>query len=372
MENREEIDLIEIFQSLLNRRRFIVKVAAVAVLLGLIVAVFGETKYTGSSVIVPQTGRSSSGGNLQGLAAMAGINLGAAEQGEVLSPLIYPRIVGSVPFQKELMNFEITVSGHAEPVTLLTYFSEPGYRKFSLFSFLKKYTLGLPGLMVKAIRGKRSVAPQSDSLGGNIESLTPAENECVGVLANLVSVSVDEKNGYISISATMPEALMSAQVAARVQELLQEYITRFKLEKVQESLDFVEARYAEVKADFEVKQRALAAFQDANRDITSAVARTRENTLTNEYNLAFSIYSEMARQREQAGIKVKEDTPIFTVIEPVTVPMEKSAPRRTFILAVSLVLGLLVGAGLALALPWIAETFEMERVKNWCIKHKFL
>lgn len=33
---------------------------------------------------------------------MAGINLGSSGSGDVLSPKIYPKILSSVPFQKEL------------------------------------------------------------------------------------------------------------------------------------------------------------------------------------------------------------------------------------------------------------------------------
>ncbi len=34
---------------------------------------------------------------------MVGINLGGASGGEVLSPTIYPKIVASIPFKKDLM-----------------------------------------------------------------------------------------------------------------------------------------------------------------------------------------------------------------------------------------------------------------------------
>jgi uncharacterized protein involved in exopolysaccharide biosynthesis len=138
---------------------------------------------------------------------------------------------------------------------------------------------------------------------------------------------------------------MAAQVASRVQELLQQYITEFKVKKVQADLEFIEERHAEVKADFEEKQQALASFQDSHRNISTAVARTRESGLQNEYNLAFSLYSELARQMEQARIKVKEDTPVFTIVEPVTVPIERAAPKRAQIMILSLFLGLFAGAG---------------------------
>jgi uncharacterized protein involved in exopolysaccharide biosynthesis len=358
-EKQEEIDIVEMLRSLWNRRGFIAKVTGAALLSGLLLAIFGEVKYTALSVVVPQTGQRAAGGGLQGLAAMAGINLNSADQAELLPPMIYPMVVGSVPFQKELMYSEVTVSGHGEPVKLLDYFTERGYRKFSLFPFLYRYTLGLPGLVMGAIGGGGGeLEAQTPAFPDGIETLSAKENECMKLLSKRVVVTVNEQNGYISLSATMPQALMAAQVAARAQKMLQDYITRFKVQKEQESLDFINERYLEVKADFEAKQRALATYRDANRNVSSELALTRESSLENEYDLAFSIYSEMARGREQANIKVKEDTPIFTVVEPVTVPLRRSAPRRVLITGVSLFLGLVAGAGLSLAMPWIKNSFK--------------
>ena len=351
--SHEEIDLVELWYALWARRRFILKVTAVVVAFGLFIALFGEVRYTAGSVVVPQVGRTASGSNLQGLAALAGINIGSAEQNDLISPLIYPMVVASVPFTKELMYTPVTVDGHAEKVTLIDYFTGRGYRDFSLFPFLRKYTFGLPGLIMKAIRGTNASPPEGPT--GGLETITADEHECRETLASLVTVAVNEKNGYITLTATMPQARMSAEVAARAQELLQSYITRFKLQKAQAGLDFIEARYAEVRADFEAAQRSLASFQDANRHLSSAVARIRETSLENEYNLAFSIYSELASQREQAEIKVKEDTPVFTVVEPVTVPVRRSAPRRMVIMAVSVLAGLVAGAGTVFAKNYLTR-----------------
>jgi len=350
----EEIDLAELVRSLWVRRRFILKVAGVVLALGLVAAIFGEVRYTTSVVVLPQVGKNASGGALMGLAAMAGINTGSAEQGELIPPTIYPTVLESSSFRKELMQSTVTVEGHDDPVTLFDYFTRDEYRRFSLLGTIGKYTVGLPGLLLKAIRGEDSDGPDAPSADG-VETLTRDEFECSETLSKLVTISVDEKNGYVSLSATMPEALMSAEVASLTQTLLQEYVTRFKLEKVRANLAFIEERYRETKADFEAKQQALASYQDANRNVTSAVARIRENRLEDERSLAFSLYSELARRREQESIKVKEDTPVLTVIKPATVPMEKSAPNRALIVAASLLLGLCAGAGLALLLPWLKD-----------------
>ncbi len=366
---QDGIDVAELLRSVWNRRRFVLKVTGICLLVGLFAALFGEVRYTASSVVVPQTGGGIRGGNIQGLAAMARINLGGMEEAESISPVIYPMVVSGATFQKELMYSTITLEGHDEPVTLLDYFTGRGYRKFSLFPFLKKYTIGLPAVIMDAVRRDRgertATAPPATDSVIHFESLTHRESRCAKMLSRRLHVDVERADGYITLSATMPEAMAAAQLAARAQKLLEDYITRFKVQKVQADLDFIEERYREAKADFEAKQRALARFQDNNLDISSAIARTRESRLSDEYNLAFALYSELARRKEQARIKVKEDTPVFTVVKPVTVPMEKSAPKRMLILVAALLAGFAAGVVLVFILPAFGSIFGIKRLQRW-------
>jgi len=141
----------------------------------------------------------------------------------------------------------------------------------------------------------------------------------------------------------MPEALPSAQLAQRAQELLQQQITEFKTQKAAANLEFIQQRYYEVQSQYNQTQEALASFSDRNKNVTSAVAQTEFERLRNDYNLAYSIYSEMAKQLEQTKIQVKEDTPVFTVIEPASVPLYKSKPKRTMIMIGFMLIGGVVG-----------------------------
>jgi LPS O-antigen subunit length determinant protein (WzzB/FepE family) len=304
MKNNEEIDLVELTKLLWRRRMVIIRVTVATGIVAIAIALISPVRYTARAIILPQADRNLSNANIQGLAAIAGLNLNPDTQGDLLPPAVYPMVVGSIPFQKEL------------------------------------------------IRSAGLMAAERDTIpAGEILTLSPDENRWRNRLSKILSVRVDSKNGTVTLAATMPTAREAAMLAARAQDLLEQYITRFKVQKAQDDLDFVEARFREVKADFEARQRTLAAFQDANRRLVSEVARTRENTLRSEYDLAFAIYSELARQREQARIKVKEQTPVFTVVEPVSVPFLRSAPRRALIVAIGLLVGFLVGAVVALMLP---------------------
>ncbi len=174
-------------------------------------------------------------------------------------------------------------------------------------------------------------------------------------LKNIITLNINDKDGYIQLSAELPEPLAVAQLAQYAQTLLQQYITEFKIEKVASNLKFVEERYNETKNDFEEKQKELARFQDRNKNFSSAMAKIEEERLTAEYTLANNVYNELAKQLEQAKIAVKETTPILTVVDPVVIPNERSKPKRALICVLFTFLGGFAGIGLVLGLPFVAE-----------------
>ena len=53
--------------------------------------------------------------------------------------------------------------------------------------------------------------------------------------------------------------------------------------------------------------------------------------IESEVNISESIVQQLASQVEQAKLQVNKDTPVFTTIKPVTIPFERSAPKRSLI-----------------------------------------
>ncbi len=362
----EEIDLVEIIRKLWRNRKLIIRVTLIFMVLGVLVALFSSKVYTAGCTMVPQSTDKKMGGSLSGLEAMAGINLGDISGGEVLSPKIYPKILSSVPFQKDVMKTPLNFEEYEQPVILLDYYTNEDYQKFSLIGTLVKYTIGLPGVIITAIRGEEPepVYPVTSSGKNKIQSFTKDEFECSKVLEKIIGLSLNDKDGYVKLSVDMPEPFVAAQLAERVQTLLQKYITEFKIEKVQSNLDFVQGRYDDAKQDFEAIQEERAAFRDANKNITSAKAQTEQEKLDTRYNLALSVYTELAKQLEQAKIQVKETTPILTVVDPVTIPIERSKPKRALICIMFTFLGGFAGIGLVLALPFLANISGNEKLRK--------
>ena len=360
----DEIDLIQLAKTLWQGRRTVIRITLIFMVLGLFIALFSAKEYTASTTMVPQAaeGGSKLGGSLGGLAAMAGINLGSMGGGSAIPPTLYPQIVGSIPFQKELMQTPLSIEGHEKEVSLEHYYQDiysPG-----IFGYIKKYSIGLPGVILKAIRGNRidaMLASQSDS---KLLSISQDEKELIEKLSDQLSLEVNDKDGYVSLSARMPEAKAAAQLAKKAQELLQQAITDFKIQKAKDQLAFVENRYAEKQKEFDAVQQKLAKFRDRNKNVSTAMAQTELERLQAEYNLVYGVYSELAKQLETQKIQVKEDTPVFTIIEPVSIPIEKSKPKRPMILVIWIFLGGIVGVGMVFGKEFLGSIKEQWTAKD--------
>lgn len=361
----QEIDLVELIQKLWHNRWLIVKITVVFMVLGLLVALFSPKVYTASCDVVPQTSDNSKSSQMSSLAKLAGINLSQGESAPTLSPYVYENILKSTKFKKELMQTEINFEKADRPVSFYEYYTSEEFNKPTVVDYVLKYTIGLPGVIMGAIRGEQPEPDYSSAEGGaKIESLTKDEYKVLSLLGESVMLSLDDKKGYVSITVNMPEPLAAAQLAQATLNLLQEYITVFKVEKVQSNLDFVQERYNEVKRDFEDVQARRARYRDANHNTIKNQARIEQERLEAEYQLAMNIYGELAMQLEQAKIKVKETTPILTVINPVTVPYKKSKPQRAMILMAFTFLGAVAGMGCVLVMPTVADIVGSERLKG--------
>ncbi len=337
----DEIDLIALAKTLWVGRKIIIRYTFYGVILGLVISMVSPKEFTVVTTMIPQSSKAGNS-NLSGLsslASMAGFNFDMNSKTENLSPLVYSKVVSSVPFQLELMNTTFQIAELDSPVSLFEYYIE--YKKSGIVESIKKYTIGLPGILISAMKANDQV--DNAPLSSEIIILSKDQEEVRKKMRDNFSLDVNDKEGLLTLSVSFPEALLTAQAALKAQNMLQHYITNYKIKKAQEQLNFVNERYTEKKNEFLLAQKKLAVFRDQNRNVSSSLARIEEEQLQSEYNITFGVYSELAKQFEQAQIQVKEDTPILTILEPVRLPIEKSKPNRTLILIVWLFIGGIIG-----------------------------
>jgi len=342
----DEIDLIALAKKLWLGRKTIFQAVAVGSALGIAIALFSPKEYTATSTIVPQLGSESGSklGGLGGLAALAGINLDMQQQGSDLSPIVYPQIVSSVPFQLELMNTPLNFEEYSQPISLFDYSTK--FKKFTFLRSIKKYTIGLPKTIFQAVKKEKTEYKVIPITELNPLSLTDDQVEIQKLLNKVVNLKINAKDGYLTITVNLDEPLVTAQMALKAQLLLQKYIIDFKTQKSQANLDFIAANYTKAKKEFEQAQIKLAISTDRSQGFVSGLSRVETDRLQSQYTISFGVYQELAKQFEQAKIQVKKETPVFTVVEPPVVPMERTKPKRSIIIILWSILGGIAGIGI--------------------------
>lgn len=361
MEDDEGINIMEYVKQLWKGRKTVIIFTCAFIVLGLVAALTMTRTYTVSTVMVPQVG-SKSNSSLSSLASLAGVDLGVSATGAELSPLIYPQIVSSVPFRKELIYTPMHYAKVDTAVSMYTYYTE--IAKPTVMATIKKYTIGLPGVILGALRKEK---PDMVLPGGGVADDSPKpvvlskkEEKMIQAVGKTVSLAVDKKEGYVTLNVIATEPILAAEMAMKAQQLLQDEITRFRVEKSQKELDYIQARYDEVKQETESYQEQLAKITDKSQDLTTSRDRIERDRIQSKYTLANSIYTELAKQLEQGKLQVKKDTPVFTIVQPVTVPTQPSNSRAKT-LVIWTFFGFVLGCGWVLGKeywPKVKEMFE--------------
>ena len=77
-----------------------------------------------------------------------------------------------------------------------------------------------------------------------------------------------------------------------------------------------------------------------------------------KYNVSNAIYNEMAKQLEQAKMQVKRDTPVYAVIQPVTIPTKPSNSRAKTLIVWTF-FGFIVGCGIVIGKGYMPKLKAM-------------
>ena len=349
--SEDEIDLIELLKKVYKEKKFILKTSILTALFGIVYALFQPNEFTSSTTFIPQLSSDvkAGGSSLSGLASLAGINLGGVEGSSEFPPTLYPQVVESVPFKLELLSSSIINNG--DELTLRDYFNNDK-GGFNL-GILKKYTIGLPSLILGSFKNE-----DESSSNSIIYSISKEDSEFFEKLNQVFSLSINDKEGFITMSFTDQNRSVSAQVTQIAQSLLQEKIIEYKVQSSKELLGFTTRQYNENKSTFEKLQDTRAVFVDKNINISSSLYQNKLSRIESELSIAQTVVQQLASQVEQAKLQVNKDTPVFTTIKPVTIPFERSAPKRSLIVMVFGFLGIIASVGYVLVKEPLIEIIK--------------
>ena len=342
----DSIDIIDfLIKPIWTDRKLIIKIVGIFFIIGCIVALLSPVVYKSQTTFVPQTSdHSSTSKGLGSLASLAGINLNAESASSLdnyLSPLLYSKIFGSDEFALSLISEElITLNGNR--LTIKDYLSGSNSNKFNVLGFIKKYTIGL------FTRDKKNEII-SDLILKDYNFISGEDYGIINTLRGKFHIEVNKNEGYIKVLANDKDAFISTQLVKLVTKNLQSRIISLRTNKIKEQLDYSKEQYKQKKDEFEALQNSLAEFKDSNKNISTAVFLSEREKLESEYQLQQNILISLASEYNNNKIKLNKDTPIFSVLDEVSVPNLRSKPKRNRIVLFYVFLGIIISIGYILA-----------------------
>tara|TARA_B100001059_G_scaffold202366_1_gene210285 strand:- start:462 stop:1547 length:1086 start_codon:yes stop_codon:yes gene_type:complete len=349
----DEIDLVELLKKVYIEKKLIFKYSIIAAVVGVVFALNQPNEYTSSSTFIPQlsTNVKTGGSSLSGLASLAGINIGGTEGSSEFPPSLYPQVVKGIPFQLDLLSSDIKLNNTS--YNIKDYFLNKK-SSFNIFGIIKKYTIGLPSLILDSFKNQDFKSVDKSE----IYSVSAEDKALFDKLNGALSLSINKQEGFITISFTDSNKNVAAQITQIAQNLLQDKIIEFKNKSSKEMLDFALKQYSEKKESYELLQDERAIFVDKNINISSSLFQNKLSRIESELSIAQNVVQQLAAQVEQAKLQVNKDTPVFTTINPVTVPLERSAPKRSQIVIIYLFLGFIISSGYVLVKDPLIEIIK--------------
>ena len=351
MEN-ESIDIIAIAKKIWPARKLVIMVTAISFIIGCIVALSSPIVYESHTTFVPQTSdqNSSSSTDLSSLASLAGVNLNSgASIDNYISPLLYSKIIDSDEFSLTLVNEEL-IFLNGDRLTVKDYLLL-GSNNFSVVGFIKKYTIGL------FTRDKKNEIV-SDLIHKDYNFINSDDYGIIKSFRGKFSIEVNKKEGYINVLANDKDPFISTQLVKLITKNLQSRIISLRTNKIKEQLDYSKEQYEQKKDEFEILQNSLAEFKDSNKNISTAVFLSEREKLESEYQLQQRILMSLASEYNSNKIKLNKDTPIFSVLDEVSVPNERSKPKRKQIAMISMFFGIILSIGYVLAKESLNEIIQ--------------
>lgn len=341
----DEIDLIALLRTIWQERRTIITVTTLGAVVGLIIAFTTPNEYSVTARLMPEYSTESQGGASSLFRQFGGLaGLGASSYSSSSNALrveLYPEIVQTLPFQKQLMEHPFRMSGVDSAITLFTYFTRE--EKTGFGSLMMEWTIGLPSKVISLFRSKEVLASEHESyLSDSIFRMDAKQLSVARNLGQRVKASLDNKSGTITISVNLPDPVLAANVGQYVIEQLTDYLVQYRTKKLQRDLTFTEERLLEARSRYERAGIDLSVFSESQQGTATARARRGEQFLQSEYELAFGVYNTLTEQLEQQKLKLQEETPMFKILQPIYMPESPTSPKKMQILIVSILIGGLV------------------------------
>ena len=273
--------------------------------------------------------------SIEGLSSLFGNKI-QSNTGKILGPEMFGEVINSKAFLNDLVITKIPLNKTGiDSATLESYFYV--LPKLSIFQKIKTFFFNTEivnkdkDIKSGSIRDDKSVIKEEINtemlFSQNVPPIVLLKGPRAAAISEMESrIEYKFTEGKASVFVKMPDPLLSAIVTKLVLEKLIDYVTKYKTKKQIDNLNYIEQKYNESQLKYKQAQLNYASYKDASLGVILQSAQSNDQILNNNSTILFNIYNQFALQLEQAKFELKKETPMFFILEPITIPESKSEP----------------------------------------------
>ena len=205
----------------------------------------------------------------------------------------------------------------------------------NIYNYLSQYqkepwwskVLTAPFKLIK--REKKEIL--EDGVQLNPKQLSRQQQKVLKELKERITVELDKLTSAIYVNVTMQDARIASIVADALTENLQVYVTDYRTAKARKDMENTQRMCDEARENYYAAQHAYAEYCDQHMGVTKLQYLMEQDRLSNEKDLAFNLYNQLAQQLDMCRTKLLEKTPVVVVLQPSTIPYKATTPKKMMI-----------------------------------------
>ncbi|MDL2299866.1 hypothetical protein LJC21_04090, partial [Bacteroides sp. OttesenSCG-928-E20] len=226
-----------------QNRLFLLKCCGIGLFLGFILVLSLPTEYQSSILSSAESTYAEIAADQDFSAITTTAMPSSTQMLDAVRPTRYPFVLSSVPFLTSLFNIPITLSTTNQTTTLYQYMAE--HQRYPWWN--------LPKLL------KNKETTNNDTVI-DIFHLTEPQAEVVDELKERISVDVDKTRRTITLVVRMQDPLVAATVADSVSVRLQDYVRKYRIEKENYTITYLEEVHEQAEEAYHQAQKVYAHF----------------------------------------------------------------------------------------------------------------
>lgn len=190
------------------------------------------------------------------------------------------------------------------------------------------------------------------------KDFTRLENKALDGVFNRIKgetmiVQLDRKSSFLTLRTGMHSELLAATWLEILLETVQEDYTAKQTKKTKEMLTLMERRLDSLGTVLNRNDSNLARYIDQNQQIVVASGQLQQSKLTRNSTFLQQMYYSAVQSVDNLNLSLIKEAPLFTIVEPVSLPLFKDSPEPYATQA-----GLVLGLMLALIFIFLKQTYQ--------------